>query len=438
MEQVDVAIVGAGLAGCTVAAQLGVYASPGLRVLLFDPNPPGPGNAYATRVRAHLLNGPLRAMSAMPGDEAHLTRWAGEPGDRLIERSRFGAYLSELIDRTLQDRSNVRYIQNEVIDIFPSGGGFTVVDSAGARRYAQTVVLAFGNALPGDAFLPSALRADMRYVADPWRFDGSDCAGDVLCIGSGLTAMDVAATLNEVAPVNRVHFVSRHRLLPLVEEPAARGLDPATLDLDTTSPHALLRTMRRAAREFAARGGDWRCIAESIRKDTPAIWHRWSLRERRRFLRHLQPYWSIHRYRVPPAIAEVCSEMEAQGRLVRHRGSVVGVEINERALRIAIERAGAHDEVVVHHVVNCTGPEGDVIRIDRLLIRNLLRRGLIRPDPLRLGIDATPDLRVIGSHGAPRSNLFTLGPPLRGLWYETTAVPEIRDQSALLASIIAR
>lgn len=26
-----------------------------------------------------------------------------------------------------------------------------------------------------------------------------------------------------------------------------------------------------------------------------------------------------------------------------------------------------------------------------------------------------------------------LGPPLRGLWYETTAIPEIRTQAAALA-----
>jgi uncharacterized NAD(P)/FAD-binding protein YdhS len=35
--------------------------------------------------------------------------------------------------------------------------------------------------------------------------------------------------------------------------------------------------------------------------------------------------------------------------------------------------------------------------------------------------------------GRPSDTLFTLGPPLRGQLYETTAVPEIRDQAAALA-----
>jgi uncharacterized NAD(P)/FAD-binding protein YdhS len=33
--------------------------------------------------------------------------------------------------------------------------------------------------------------------------------------------------------------------------------------------------------------------------------------------------------------------------------------------------------------------------------------------------------------------LFTLGPTLRGCRYETTAIPEIRDQAAALARLIA-
>jgi uncharacterized NAD(P)/FAD-binding protein YdhS len=66
----------------------------------------------------------------------------------------------------------------------------------------------------------------------------------------------------------------------------------------------------------------------------------------------------------------------------------------------------------------------------------LFRDCLARPDPLRLGIDAMPDGAVLDAAGSPSSALFTLGPPLRGLWYETTAIPEIRVQAAALAQLI--
>jgi uncharacterized NAD(P)/FAD-binding protein YdhS len=58
---------------------------------------------------------------------------------------------------------------------------------------------------------------------------------------------------------------------------------------------------------------------------------------------------------------------------------------------------------------------------------------MARPDPLRLGIDATAQGAVIDSAGVPSDAIYALGPPLRGLWYETTAVPEIREQAATLA-----
>jgi uncharacterized NAD(P)/FAD-binding protein YdhS len=32
--------------------------------------------------------------------------------------------------------------------------------------------------------------------------------------------------------------------------------------------------------------------------------------------------------------------------------------------------------------------------------------------------------------------MFTLGPLLRGRWYETTAIPQIRDQAAALARFL--
>ena len=74
------------------------------------------------------------------------------------------------------------------------------------------------------------------------------------------------------------------------------------------------------------------------------------------------------------------------------------------------------------------GEEDDVPRFELLFAT-----GMARPDPIGLGIDAAPDGRVLSRAGVASDVLFTLGPPLRGLWYETTAIPEIREQAAALA-----
>ena len=52
---------------------------------------------------------------------------------------------------------------------------------------------------------------------------------------------------------------------------------------------------------------------------------------------------------------------------------------------------------------------------------------------LGLGLDATREGALIGPEGRPSSVLSTLGPPLRGVLWETTAVPEIREQARRLA-----
>lgn len=68
----------------------------------------------------------------------------------------------------------------------------------------------------------------------------------------------------------------------------------------------------------------------------------------------------------------------------------------------------------------------------RLLAR-LVADGVVRPDRLRLGLDAAFGGAVLDASGDPDDRIFTLGPLLRGSLYETTAIPEIRAQAAALA-----
>lgn len=434
--RLEIAIIGAGLAGSALATLLARDAKPPLTAL-FDPCPPGPGNAYASGVAGHLMNGPVRAMSAIPGDDTHLARWLGAaPDDTLIPRVRYGEYLRETVAGALQNGGAVRFVGRAVLDVVPHEGGYLIEDAAGARWHAETVVLALGNPPPRTTLVPRSVSEDAHYVGDPWRFDARRVRGDVLLIGSGLTAMDAVVALDDRGFAGRVTIVSRHGLLPLDEDPSVRAADPDALGLDPTTPAGLLRTMRAAARRLAAQDEDWRRVVEAIRKRTPAIWAGWDLHERQRFLRHLQPYWAIHRYRVPVEIAQRYRAMEARGALTLRRGTVADAQADHDGFRVVVAAGDTPEELRVGTIVNCTGPESDYLRIERRLEENLVRRGLIRPDALRLGIDATPQFRVIGSHGAPWPSLFTLGPPLRGLWYETTGVPEVRDHAGRLARVL--
>jgi uncharacterized NAD(P)/FAD-binding protein YdhS len=65
---------------------------------------------------------------------------------------------------------------------------------------------------------------------------------------------------------------------------------------------------------------------------------------------------------------------------------------------------------------------------------SLLEQGLLRPDPLGMGVDVSAEGAVLDAHGEPSRVLHALGPARKGGLWETTAVPELRGQAAALAA----
>jgi hypothetical protein len=143
---------------------------------------------------------------------------------------------------------------------------------------------------------------------------------------------------------------------------------------------------------------------------------------KRLFLRHVARYWEVHRHRASPATARRIAELRCTGRLSVHRGNVTSVAEQAGRLSVHIDQDGTTAELTAGWLVNGTGPATDITRAADPLLRDLLGHGLARPDPLRLGIDADPAGAVLDAAGRPSSTIFTLGPPLRGLLYETTAI----------------
>jgi uncharacterized NAD(P)/FAD-binding protein YdhS len=70
------------------------------------------------------------------------------------------------------------------------------------------------------------------------------------------------------------------------------------------------------------------------------------------------------------------------------------------------------------------------------LVRALLEQGLCRLDPLGLGLETTADLKSVNRAGTPESGLYALGPIVRGVFWECTAVPDIRNQAGRVAAAL--
>ncbi|MBD0324566.1 MAG: hypothetical protein ICV72_14460, partial [Aldersonia sp.] len=114
-------------------------------------------------------------------------------------------------------------------------------------------------------------------------------------------------------------------------------------------------------------------------------------------------------------------------------GSVASLASTAAGLTATVRTAEATRTIPAAFVINCTGPAGVAQRDDGTLLPTLLSRGTVRTDPWGMGIDTAPDGAVLDRHGATSSSVFAIGPLRRGTLFESTAVPEIRTQAAMLS-----
>ena len=461
-RELQIAVVGGGASGTLTAAQLLACAADrrlALHVTLIDrQGRHGLGLAYSTSHPAHLLNAMAGQMSAVPDDPDHLVRWAAAAGIQpdggrssdpvtattFLARRDYGRYLRDVLAEAVkraEPTARLTQLTGEVIGLRQhrtASGGRARLFLAGIPPVdADVVILATGNAaarLPVD--VPPGAKG--RVIADPWQpgalepaIAGAAAGTPVAIVGTGLTMIDLAMTLTDGQPAARVHAISRHGLLPRVHpgtRPAGRPLWLPAISR-TTDPVQLADLMWQVRSAISASPENWHAVIDSLRPYLPGLWRRLPERDKRMFLRHVARYWEVHRHLMPPATARRITALKLTGQLTIHSGRIQSVTPVPDGLLLGTDT----DPIAAGWLINSTGATGDITAAASPLLRDLFASGQARPDSLRLGIDATPDGAVADRDGQPGDVLFTLGPPLRGLWYETTAIPEIREQAAALA-----
>ena len=104
------------------------------------------------------------------------------------------------------------------------------------------------------------------------------------------------------------------------------------------------------------------------------------------------------------------------------------VDVAGGSLRLTISHAGKLDTLDADLVIQTVGLDTDVRRSDHRLIRQLLTNAHVQADPLGLGVRADCQGRL--QHAAGHwPHLFAMGSLLRGTLWESTAMPEIRQQA---------
>lgn len=427
-----VVIVGGGFSGTLLAINLLRHDGPRATLIERSDDQLGAGVAYSASQPSQLLNVRATGMSAFPDDPEHFTRWlqANGGGGGFVPRATYGAYLRELLAEAIE-RSDGRLAirRGEACDV--EAGAVVMAD--GERIACDAVVLAIGNLPPHlPAGLDPAGLPPRVFRNDPWAADAIEELRDddtLLLLGTGLTAIDVALKLDAGGFGGRIVALSRRGLAPRRH---VEGAPPPKGRTDT--PDGTLSQLVREVRERAETEG-WRAAVDALRPVTQRIWAASDRATRARFLRHLRPFWDVHRHRLAPAVADKIDAMTASGRLRFLGGKVQAVEPEGEAslVRWRPRHEDAATAMRVDRIVNCTGPQGDLTRSDEPLLRRLLDKGAIRPDALRLGLDADAQSHAIGRDGEPREALYCIGPMTRGGLWEVVAVPDLRRQSWELA-----
>src|SRR5262249_39077142 len=155
----------------------------------------------------------------------------------------------------------------------------------------------------------------------------------------------------------------------------------------------------------AERGEPWQYSIDRLRGRTPELWRALTLEQQRRFLRHLRPWWDVHRHRAAPQIADEVLKLQEAGRLRVLAGEVVAVKAPSKAggrqsgeeIEVFHRQRGrrVRQRLVVARVINCTGGSLDLASSQDPLVRQLLADGLVRPHPTGLGFDVDATGRVL-------------------------------------------
>jgi uncharacterized NAD(P)/FAD-binding protein YdhS len=425
----QVAIIGAGFSGTMTAVQLarrGIDA-----VLIGRPPQAGKGVAYSTEDPAHLLNIPAAKMSAWPEAlDDFVARTGAEPED-YVQRRLFGTYL-----RAILDSSPVRLVEGEAIGVDRSDGGWTVRMADGSAINAEALVLAPGNQAP-DALPFAKGLPDELFASEPWGPMGRaviaravQTGGDILVVGTGLSMIDGALSLDAAGHTGKLVAVSRRgqmprtHLLGLVNVPAAE-------DAPAGSLAELWRWVRRRSGE-----AEWRDVVDSLRPRAHELWQSFSADDQRRFMRHARAWWDVHRHRIAPAVGEIVGRMIAEGRMEVLAGRIQSLTEAGEGLEVVIKRRGKDRADAPRRFVagiNCTGPLHAIAHTRDGVLRSLLDSGLARPDHLGIGLAVDEEVRVAGAE-----NLWAMGSLGKARYWEIIAVPDIRVQAERVAEAIAR
>lgn len=446
----DIAIIGGGLSGTLLAHYLLHDDRQPMTVYLFekDYQQLSRGIAYRTAGETQLLNVPAASMNLHNMRAGDFYQWLISknqanvlPGD-FVPRHLFGAYLKELFQKSLDQARyvKVKIITDEVVDILKEEDLLHLSTTNGHAYTVAKAVVANGILPAADPFTVTLdIKLSERYQSNPWNFRYMDHLkhnDHVLLIGTGLTMLDHAIGLLNADKNLHVTAFSRRGFLPLPHKAYQAYSFPDFTIVPTEDIGKLLRSVKDYYTKHKVNGLDWRDLIDRVRSQVPVLWKTLNSASKKRFIRHLKPYWEIHRHRAPQEVLDVIESAIQEGRFKLMKGKVAAVTTKGHHLTVALISSNGVRNVDANYLLNSSGLQQDIALTSDTLLKKLLERGYMIPDRNALGIETDDQGAFECAEGD--KNIFTLGALRRAAVFECTAAKEISEQAYLLSQNIMK
>lgn len=453
-----IGIIGGGFTGTMTAAQLVKQATEPCEIVLINENETlNKGIAFNPYSGKHLLNVIAAKMSAYPDQPDHFLDWVMRKDDfremdrtlianAFLPRRLYGSYLCSIWEETKKSAATKKIrltvVDSFVSDLDVSSDTVSLTLDNGSELNVDYCVIATGNQMPRNPGIKNmGFYNSPNYFRNPWMVDSVKDLHDylpVLIIGNGLTMVDTVLGLSEQGFKREIYSISPNgfNILPHRHN----GLMYSKLTEEITgdlSLFDLVKLINKHIKTVRAYGVSAEPVIDSLRPHTQKIWQWLSETEKALFMARLRHLWGVARHRIPLHSHDKIQQLRIDGRLHINSGKIINIEESKDFIEVVYFDRKDHEmkTIKVSRVINCTGPETDLMKLEQNFLKSCCLKGILKQDRFKLGIIAnTESFQIIdANNGQPHANLFTLGSNLKGELWESTAVNELRTQAEKLA-----
>lgn len=456
-----IGIIGGGFTGTMAAIQLIEKSVEPCEIIIINERETFcKGTSYNPYSVRHILNVVAAKMSAFPDKPDHFLDWVMSRAefksqDRVLiansflSRRLYGEYLKSNWDSAISaadaKKISVKVIDSFVIDLDVSESEVLLSLENDSKISVNKCVIATGNQIPGNPKIKNKeFYKSKNYFQNPWNIESVKNIHEdlpVLIIGNGLTMVDTVLGLLEQDFKGEIFSVSPNGFNILPHRHSGLKYSKLSEEIkDNPSLYELVKLVNKhikAVREF---GVSAEPVIDSLRPLTQKLWINFSDSEKKNFMFRLRHLWGVARHRIPLHTHDKIQQLRIESRLHILAGKIIDISESNNRIHVLYfdKKSGKSCDLIVSRIINCTGPETDLMKVEKSFLKNCLLKGIFTQDSLKLGIRTnTESFQVLDSNGKPHMNLFTIGSSLKGELWESTAVSELRVQAERLAEKIA-